>query len=77
MRPLYACLAGLLTMGSFAQQPVAGAVTSVNQDHSITFRYANGGARTVLVETDAVPKAMPMQKGEGGVWTADDASAEG
>ncbi len=45
-------------------------MTAPNPDGSITFRYSNGGAQQVLVETDATPKPLPMTKGDNGVWTA-------
>ncbi len=45
-------------------------MTAANPDGTITFRYANAGAQQVLVETDATPKPLPMQKGDNGLWTA-------
>ncbi len=44
-------------------------MTAANPDGTITFRYRDSGAQQVLVETDAVPKAAPMTKGDNGVWT--------
>ena len=45
-------------------------MTVANPDGTITFRYTNAAAQAVLVETDATPKPLPMQKGDNGVWTA-------
>ena len=45
-------------------------MTAANPNGSITFRYTNAGAHEVLVETDAVAKPLPMQKGDNGLWTA-------
>lgn len=59
----------MISFSAFAQQPAAGDPTAVNPNGSITFRYTNAGAQAVSVETDAVPKPLPMQKGENGLWT--------
>ncbi len=63
-------LAGLLSFTVLAQQPKPGTTTTANPDGSVTFRYSNAGAQAVNVETDAVAKPLPMQKGENGLWTA-------
>lgn len=65
----FALLAVLCCVPVFAQQPKPGTTTGVNPDGSITFRYANSGAQSVNVQTDAVAKPLPMQKGENGLWT--------
>ena len=52
------------------QQRVTPSITTVNTDHSVTFRYTNAGAKVVTVETDAVLKPLAMQRDESGVWTA-------
>ena len=70
MRLLPALPALLFALTSFAQQPAAPSTTAVNPDGSITFRFSNGGAQAVVVETDAVYKPLAMQKGENGMWTA-------
>ena len=69
MRSLCTLFAILFSMPAVAQQPLP-ALTAVNPDGSITFRYSNAGAATVTVETDATPKPLPMQKDEAGLWTA-------
>ncbi len=45
-------------------------MTSANPDGSITFRYRDGGAGNVTVQTDAVYAPLPMVKDAGGLWTA-------
>ncbi len=65
-------LAALFSATVVAQQPAAPpapAKTVANPDGTITFRYKNASAGQVMVETDAVVKPAPMQKGEDGLWT--------
>ena len=69
MRRFHVLLAALFAVTSFAQQPAPSTTTAANPDGSITFRYSNAGAGAVSVQTDAVPKPLPMQKGAGGLWT--------
>jgi enterochelin esterase-like enzyme len=64
---LQICLVSLATITTSAQTP---AKTQVNPDHSITFRYTNAGATKVEVSSDMLHgKALPMVRGEDGVWT--------
>ncbi len=72
-RPLFllkTLLAALLPLAAAAQQPAPGMATAVNPDGSITFRLNNAGATAVTVESDAVPKPLPMQKDAKGLWSA-------
>lgn len=69
MRRIYTLLAALFSFSAVAQQPAPGNATAVNPDGSITFRYSSAGAQTVVVETDAVPKPLPMVKDEKGLWS--------
>ena len=69
MRRLPTLFAALFSLTAIAQQPAPGTATAVNPDGSITFRYSNAGAQAVMVETDAVPKPLPMQKDSKGVWS--------
>lgn len=67
--PLLFCL---VASSLLAQAPAPLPVppkTSVNPDGSITFRYTNAGAKSVSVETDALPKPAPLTRGDDGVWT--------
>ena len=70
MRRLHIFFAALFSVTAVAQAPAPGTSTGVNPDGSITFRYSNPGAGAVIVETDAVPKPLPMQKDEKGIWSA-------
>lgn len=53
-----------------ATPPPQPARSAANPDGSVTFRFKDTGAQQVNVETDAVAKPLPMQKGSDGVWTA-------
>lgn len=41
----------------------------VNADASITFRYSNGAAKTVVLSTDAAAQPLPMQRDSTGIWS--------
>ncbi len=70
MRSLSALFAILFSLTAIAQQVPSLPMTAANPDGSITFRYTNAGAQAVTVSTDAVPKPLPMQKDDKGIWTA-------
>ena len=70
MRYLPALLTALCCLPAMAQGTKPDLKTAANPDGSITFRYQNGSAQAVNVNTDAVPKPLPMQKDAGGLWTA-------
>ena len=43
--------------------------TTINADHSITFRYRDPGAKAVLCSIENVAKPLPMQQDAEGIWT--------
>ncbi len=72
MRRPFLLFAALLCFAAEAQQtPPAPTppTTTANPNGSITFQYANAGAQQVVVETDATPKPLTMQKGANGLWS--------
>ena len=73
MRRFLLSLTALCALTAGAQepaQPVAPPpMTAANPNGTITFRYSNAGAKEVLVDTDSLPKPVPMQKDSAGVWS--------
>jgi enterochelin esterase family protein len=71
MRPLLPIALLLLALPSAvlsaAQTPLQS--HQVNADGSITFRYQNGGATTVSVDTDASMQRLTMQRDSNGLWS--------
>jgi len=63
----------LLCLGTFAQSPLPPNFrsTSINPDHSITFRYYDPTATKAAVQVDALgSEPFPMTKSEDGIWSA-------
>ena len=70
MKNLLASFALLGALAAGAQQTAPPPQTAVNPDGSITFRYTNASAGAAVVNTDALPKPLPLQKDDKGTWTA-------
>lgn len=68
--PLALLFSCVVSFASPAQTPKPDMKTAVNPDGSITFRYGNGGAKSVAVHTDGAPGPLPMGKDTTGLWTA-------
>jgi enterochelin esterase family protein len=52
-----------------AQVPAFTPATEIHPDHTITFRYKDDGATTVLLGLEGVARPMPMVKDDKGIWT--------
>jgi enterochelin esterase-like enzyme len=63
-------LAGIVSSAVAQAPPANYQSTEIHADHTITFRYKDPGATTVLLNIRDLPKPMPMTKGSDGVWTA-------
>ncbi len=59
----------LVTCSLVAQSPITLQSHQANADHTLTFRYQDPVARSVLLNIDTAPKPVPMVKGDDGVWT--------
>src|ERR1700744_3545873 len=71
LRPSLRICAVSILLSTIATSAQSITKTQVNPDHSITFRYTNAGATKVEVSSDMLHgKALPMVRGEDGVWTA-------
>jgi enterochelin esterase-like enzyme len=59
-----------LTIGAQAQTPPPPLVSpEVHTDRTVTFRFRGPNAKDVAVSLEGVPKPMPMQKDDQGVWS--------
>ena len=52
-----------------AQIPARFSSTVIHPDRSVTFRYRDAGATSVLFFLEGTAKLMPMQKAADGIWT--------
>lgn len=55
--------------GGVPERPKPAKSPEVAADRSVTFRYRDAAAKQVSVLVEGVAEAMPMQRGEGGLWT--------
>jgi enterochelin esterase-like enzyme len=52
-----------------AQIPAFTPATEIHPDRSVTFRYKDDGATSVLLGLEGIAKPMPMVKAADGIWT--------
>ncbi len=68
MKQLLAAALPLLVSVATAQTPPSFNSSQANPDHTITFRYEDPAASSVVLNIDTAPKPLAMTKGQDGVW---------
>ncbi len=66
---LVACLFVVEVCSLIGQSPVTLRSHQANADQTLTFRYQDPAATSVMLNIDTAPKPVPMVKGTDGVWT--------
>lgn len=67
--PILGLLLAVATPALTAQVPAFTPATEIHPDDTVTFRYKDDSATTVLLGLEGVAKPMPMAKDDKGVWT--------
>lgn len=66
---LSACLSVVGVCSLVGQSPITLRSHQASADHTLTFRYQDPAATSVVLNIDTAPKPVPMVKGADGVWT--------
>ncbi len=72
---LLAALLALLPVAAVAQKPVPQTAPpplnshEIHSDDTVTFRFKDASAKQVELNLEGVAKPIPMEKGDGGIWS--------